>query len=398
MLSDDVQINMAKWAIRRKLPIFYKKRTSEIEIYCPNCQEYNKYSLDKFKEVKYSKCCPKCRCSFDEVKEYKKPVTIFGFTFYENFEGSNGYETDVTFRFKREFSILSRHVYKNRNGKDYIKGLWLGYGYSAAKPCWIYGEVWPQNKKWKQINSARWTCDFENYKEYVPTTKKEALDSFKKYNFKSNQVKLILDHPFSVEQIIGIKVFDLKEASDVYRNRKYLEKQFKYNLTCDETFNLSTLEYLRKNDINLNLYIDYANMCKKINRKLDKPKDFKLWHDRVIVMVHVAETKDLPKKIKERYQELQKNNYHTKNIEIKAFSSKKEIQKVSRCLHNCMERLYMKDYANGETDLYHLDVDNKPMLAIEVNDGELRQVYGDHNQNPPKNLERIVTRWQRRIA
>lgn len=402
-LNDEVQINMAKHVISRNLPIQYVKRKAGYDVYCPNCQDYTKYPEDKFKEIKYSKCCPKCRCE-SIVKEYKKPLTIFGFSFYETYKGSNGYEVDVTFRFKKEFSVKTKHVYKEENGKKYVKELWLGMGYTSAKPCWVYGDVWPRNKKWHQITSERWLYDFMICDDaYIPKTKKQILSEYERLNLKSNQVKLILDHPFNSRQIRGIKMFDLKNSADVYKNRAYLERQFKYSggyiKDSDKyRFNVSTLVYLRKNDIGLSLYKDYVDMCKKLDRKPDKPKDFQLWHDRLTVMVHVAETKDLAKNIKKRYEELKENNYHRKNIDIKAFSTKKEIQHVSKCLHNCMSRLYMKDYASGETDLYHLDVDGIPVLAIEINEGKLTQCYGDKNSTPPKNLKNIVERWSNNIC
>lgn len=404
--SNDVDLKalssgMVKKTISFSLPFLYKKLKNGYECYCPNCQEYIKYNDDQFKQIRYSKVCPKCRCNIrkDNFKEYSKPRVIY--MFQKSYK--SGYEIDVKFSWKRKPKAIVKQVLKIHREKYKtwyeVKEICItGYGWSqCVKPCWVFGEIWEANKKWHYSYSDTYAYFFSDLiQEYKPHTKKEILNNYKGLNLKSNQIKMILDYPFSENQIYAIKIFNLKTPEEVYKNRAYiksLRREYDNAPNTSIEFNIQTLEYLKKNKIDYNLYIDYAVTCKAIGRKIDKPKDFNLWHDRVMEMYETQKDKIIKKKIIEIGKELSKNNYKKKDITIKAFTSITEINQVSKSLHNCMSRLYIEPYAKRDCDLYHLDINNKPTLAIEIVGNKLNQCYGNNNEKPPKNLQRIVDNW-----
>lgn len=393
-IDKEIVENTTKVAIHNNLPFYYKKLKNKYKVFCPNCQEYRTYDENIFKEIRYSGVCPKCRGMHGKIQEYKKPITIWYFFKY----AAQGYEIDVKYTFNRDPKVHIKQVmeYEFETGKHLVREIYLGgFGWNKdIKPCWIYGDVYEKNKKWHVTNSYYIINSFINYHEYVPHTKKDILKHYENMDYKSNQKKLILDHLFNQQQIYAIKVFDLKSADEVYRNRTYIRKlnvnrytDYKYN------FNIYTLEYLKKNKIDLTLYEDYARMCERLGRKLDKPKDFKLWHDRLSDMLDVQKNKQYVDGIESQWKKLKKYSYSKKDITIKAFESIDEIVYVSKSLHNCMSRMYIEPYANKKCELYHLDVSGKPTLAIEIKKGKLNQCYADNNDKPDPKLKRVVDKW-----
>lgn len=401
----EVVDNFVKSTIRYSLPYMYKQTKSGYETFCPNCQEYIKYNEKQFKQIKYSDVCPKCRCNFKLIKKYEKSRIIWSYIRIYN----AGYEVDLKFTWKKNPKVIIKQVIKIHHNKYsydsyyeirelYIAGMSI---FQTVNPCWIYGKIYDSNKKWHKSKSPVYLYYFRDYEKYVPHTKKQVLDAYKNLNLKSNQIKMILDYPFNQNQIYAIKIFNLKSPEEVYKNRVYIrtlrEREYEEIPCLDYEFNIQTLEYLKKNKIDFNLYIDYANMCKDINRKLDKPKDFMLWHDRVMEIKNYQKNKAMYNNVIKAGKKLSKNNYKKKDITITAFMSVDEINEVSKTLHNCMSRSYVEPYAKRVCDLYHLDVKGVPTLAIEIKNNKLNQCYADSNTQPPVKLKRIVNAWYKEV-
>lgn len=386
--------------ISRRIGLIYKRvGKDKYRVYCGNCNEYYDYSFKQFKEVRYSKTCPVCRCQMYECKKDNgQPRKVWMFI---TFNHKDGYECDVEFNFNKSPKVKISQVARWNNNHLEVKDIYISgfsYYYQQLRPTWLLDDVYDWARVWRKVklNYMDWFCEWEGY--HYPTTKKENLEKYKRLGLKSNQVKLILDHPFNDLQVYAIRRFDLKEADDVYKHNKYYKAN---NYHIDDTkhiYNSYVLDYLDKNNIRLGQYDDYASMCQKLGRKLDKPKDFKHWHDEVSKMLEIKNDKDCSKNVKARYKELSKNIYEYKDITIKPFKSVSEIQRVAQKLHNCLKN-YVREYADGETDIYHLDVKGKPTLAIEldVNTHQVSQCYADNNDDPPRNLELMVERWAKRI-
>lgn len=82
---------------------------------------------------------------------------------------------------------------------------------------------------------------------------------------------------------------------------------------------------------------------------------------------------------------------------IKPIENYEECLYVSKTLHNCMARLYAKPYAEKKTELYYASIDQKPLIAIEVNKRRLMQVRADNNRDPEPKEKRVVTKWFKEV-
>lgn len=361
-------------------------------IYCTMCNQRKDVTDKEYKQIKYSKMCPMCYNELNKVKEYTEPVQYLD---YVN-EGDKGYEVRAAFSFDHtEFS--RKHVVTFMSGYKLVKDVYIsGMSYTAR--------IRPMNPLWHGSKMGKWRKTKAMTYDYVMLSanhmtdvlsKKEWLNNNAAFITKSNQKKLIMDNLFSSEQITAISVFDLKRAEDVYRYRGWIRKNLPRwaHTTSDFNLNVTHLRYLSKNKIKLTDYLDYGRACKDINRKLDKPKDFMLWHDRIVQMREEKRNEKYVEGIKEQFKKLERFELKTKKYEIRTFSDYDQIRIVSQSLHNCMSRLYVERFSEGRDELWHLDVDGKPVVAIEVRDGELVQCRGDYNMDPPANLTRAVKKW-----
>lgn len=398
-LPINVQESMALNALN-SMNFMFKKVRNKYKLFCPNCNDYTLYSENDFKKIKKSCVCPKCRIERDgliDCNKYGDKLITWDFVTF----GAYGYEVDCNYKWNKEPNFFIKKVFKNKNGRYWVRGIYTtGYWNGSVKPYFCYHNQNEHRKnEWHITNCIQYRELFagRTFEYYKQSTKKNVLEKYKNLNLKSNQIKMILDNPVSEAQIYAIKLYDFKRIEDVYRYKKTIDSN-KYSIIeavrDNLAFNTSTIEYLRKNKIQVNDYVDYAQACQKINRKLDKPKDFKLWHDRITQLAQVSKNKQYSKGCKQQWKRLKKNIYQNKEITIKPFEDIEEIVYVSMALHNCMSRMYIDKYANNKTELYHLDINGIPTLAIEVNKGKLIQCRADHNADPDPRLKRIVKRWQ----
>lgn len=386
--------SLVNQVVRLCLPFLYKKIKTKVKIFCPNCGTYKTISSETFKQVKYSRICPNCFTNFNRLVDADRNTYSNHLVEYIAIDKVDGVQVRVNYQFNKKPKLNEiKHVFHTENGKDYIKDIYMvGMGYPMhIKPIECKYDYIP-NHEWKRTKGSYRYYFWSNYNTVIKT-KKEYLENEASFIGKSNQKKLCIDNLFNEQQIVAIKMFDLKRADEVYKYRTWINSNIDARNVGTETYNYYLLKYLYKNKISLNLYKDYESMCKKLNRKIDKPKDFKLWHDRLQMMIEIQKNPKYVTKIEKRYKKLSKNNYQKKNIEIKAFETYEEIINISHMLHNCMSRLYVEPYCKGKSDLYHLDVDGIPTLAIEVCDKKLKQCYGNHNSEPPKELKKIVKKW-----
>lgn len=210
--------------------------------------------------------------------------------------------------------------------------------------------------------------------------KRKYLENVASYIEKSNQRKLVIDNLFNEDQMRFIKAFDLKTPDEVYRNNAYIKKNsshiidlFRYNITL----NVFYLDYLRKNKIDLGNYFKYLNDLKELGFKYDKPTDFEDRKQRVEEMVKQARDKQLDEKCIKRYESLPK--YSKDDISIQPFKSAEEIRRCGKELHNCIGG-YVRKYAEGNANLFHLDLKGKMKVAIEIRDLKLAQAMVDHDK------------------
>lgn len=399
--------------------MYVKKLKHNYKIYCTSCRSYHSVSKETLYKIKKSGVCLFC---YNDIKLHYKDLSYYDKDLVR--EDDTGYWITIHWRFGfrkphvnaveviryQEGYVLKRHVYMNmyRYYFDSAKSEFRRLTNSRV-PNWVewLGSIDKDSIKQSPIRTK---------KDYVTEAVAEFIDYIVDVErfVKSNQIKLMKDGLFNKAQISYLIAFDLKTPEEVYKYNRYYKSNYDYfngfSYVCEELrelvqFNNATheykqlnvhyLDYLYRNKIRLGNYVDYAKQCRKLNYKLDKPTDFNHRHAVLSAILTEKNNKENNNKIKKRYKALAINSYEDKKtkISIRPFNSVSEIVYAGKFLQNCIASNYMKPYAEGETDLYHLDVDGVMTVAIEVHQNRLLQAYAAGNKLPDSAHKRIINSW-----
>lgn len=404
--TDFAVLDLAKIYYEQYHPrLFYKPLKDRVRIYCTSCGKYEYISKDRFKQIQKSHVCPGC---WQEVKIRKHTSEeCFRDCFYK---GDTGYYIFYNFKFGSK-PVIKAYEVIHYNKTQNVEVRYVKKGMFTSNFYWC-----DCNKDWRIRKGVadKYRCysiNLEHVTERKSITKHQYyLEILDELNYperlvKSTQRKMMELYPLSKIQLMFMLAFDINNIEDLYRNNGYINSQVKSenyrtmnNLEtmykCSQ-LNIHYLDYLRKNKINFNNYCNYINQCKELKFKLDKPKDFEHRHQVLSEMIDVKRSEGLQDKISSRYKKLKKKSYKNGSISIDPFKTNQEIIRCGKVLHNCIAGEYMKKYASGKTNLYHLDVDGKITIAIEEFKGKLIQTYGDKNTQCPKDLKRHINIWMK---
>lgn len=385
----------------RNRPYLIYKRIGkdQYKYYCCNCQKYEVTNLKTIKQIQNSQICPRCHINIrtSRTEEHQ----LMSYIRHQD----TGYQVWIHYIFGQKPKCVEiREVARwkiNRNGNEVVSVR------EIMLPMW-YSEnlcIVPYRKKWSQYRKIERYDDYFVDYEYVvdrpehTTTRKEYYeqleDEYSKNlsSLKSNQRKLIKDNLLSIQQINAIVIFDLKTYEELDKYKVYI----RYNCGnyLDLKLNIYYLDYLQRNDIRLGNFYDYAKQCEKLELKLDKPKDFNAAHAKLSELCRVNADKFTKEGCKKRYTQLKQYQYKKGDTVIKPFMDMKEIQNCGKKLHNCISS-YIEDYAEGDTDLYHLDINGKLKAAIEIQKGELEQAYMNQNKECTPEIIKTIKTWCRK--
>ena len=392
--------------------MFQKLDNGRFKVYCPNSQRYKRISADKMKLISKTHICPDC---YYEVIPTSKSIWTRSYMRYEQtgycvtvwvdngkqpkssvvevahfIEGS----PDIECRYIKRAMFVYSFDFNTSNGKWKIRKD-LADTYDGYFTKIYYGHIETALMKKPYSKSSR--------KEYLNFVT-DRFGTWKRA-IKSNQATLFRDNFFHEKMIVFALAFDLKTPEEVYKYNGYYNKQltgerWKWenseayrilnNIYTTKPLSIYYLDYLWRNKISLIDWEDYMNECKQLGFKLDKPTDF--WHRHAVLDTMIEEKKNQKtcKSIAKQYHKLKKNTYTKGNITIKPFESYGEMILVGKKLHNCIGRLYTERYARGEVDLYHLDVDDVIVAAIEIKNGKLVQARIDNNYDCPAEYKKVI--------
>ena len=151
-------------------------------------------------------------------------------------------------------------------------------------------------------------------------------------------------------------------------------------------------------------YLDYIRNLQKLDIPLTKkmllPDDFRKAHDESVKKVKVIKSSIIKEKIKQRYHELEKNQYNNDIYIIRPAKSLEDIKNEAKQQVNCVYKNYSDKYAFGETDIYFMrEVKNpeKSLVTVEVNNGKIRQKYQKKNEMVTKEQSIFLNKWERDI-
>ena len=167
---------------------------------------------------------------------------------------------------------------------------------------------------------------------------------------------------------------------------------------------INHLEDVTQNNFSIQLYLDYIDNLMKIGIPLTKkkllPANFSEAHDISMKKVKIAENKLLDEKIKQRYEELKRNNYKDNKFCIRPAKTLNDMKDESNQQNNCVYSNYSEKYANGITDIYFLRKlknPDKSLVTVEVLDGKVRQKYEKRNTAINKEEKEFLNLWEKNI-
>lgn len=375
--------------------------------WCDQCQRTQPIDKKTLQEVKAAQICPMC---FRPIKGTTKQSRVQNYLYIEvkQEEGdSAGFRLTYVFDRGEMEQLASQQVaYWPNDNAEYVryivKGMMRQFYIDPEKSNWrevrprsYYGYSYHQPYRAEMYDygalTEREDTDLERREyELFASTKKEFYRwiTLSEPDLKTNQVTLIKDGLYNQNQIRYIRAFNLKTRAQVLKASAYMKNNWMDAIP--QRFTPATLDYLRKNKIRLLDYMDYAEACKLTGRKVDRPQDFRRWHDEITRLAEDKKDAETSALITKRAGSLE--SYEKKALRIYAIGSIAELAKVGQTLHNCI-RTYAKRYAAGTCDLYCMTDDGEIVGAIEVRDGKIIQARADHNEDLPRNYKRVVNAW-----
>lgn len=170
---------------------------------------------------------------------------------------------------------------------------------------------------------------------------------------------------------------------------------------------LKKVNYIKKQKITLYEYMHYLNLLKEVNFPMDNsnlyPKNFRQAEGRVQDIINIRIEKKrakedskhnrLIKKISKALQtmpNLKEFMGGSDGLIVKVPESSEELRREGSLLHNCLGT-YVGKVSNGNTLIFfirRIDEPDTPFYAMELCDGEIRQLY-TYNNGVDENLPKV---------
>ncbi len=196
-----------------------------------------------------------------------------------------------------------------------------------------------------------------------------------------------------------------------------MQREYNYINTISKVISKSEipefLEYLKKQETNINSYADYIKACEFLGLDMSLPKnryphDFKRWHDIRIDEYNTAKAlkdtedrKELYAKfasIAEKYVSLQKNGDDTFVVMIAR--SPQDLIREGDALDHCVGRMnYDQRFIREESLIFFVrnaETPDVPFVTVEysLKNKKILQCYGEHDHKPSDNvLEFVNKKW-----
>lgn len=188
----------------------------------------------------------------------------------------------------------------------------------------------------------------------------------------------------------------LKHTS-AYKLIRYMQEQSQDDCFSAREYYRSTLQSLA-----FGIYKDYIRFCEDLNYDLTDdfilyPRHLKEAHDRASEMFSQRKTEIYNQKIAAEYANLLKQYRMTRyGLMIVPPKTAAEIVEEGHTLHHCVGG-YVSRVVNKECVILFLrkkEEPDKPFYTIEVKDGEVQQIRGYDNCDPPPKVEAYMKIWE----
>lgn len=381
---DAQDIELFKLLMLNKIgKLIYKKVANDkYEVLCTRCGNKEIVSKITLEQMINTQICSHCHQYINTAR--KRDYQVID---YVVLGGDKKYGFKIVYNWSAdgEEELHYKQVAYWNGSNTYVKGIIINM-YCITE----YRDEWR-----KVRNNNNYICYFYAGLIDNSKTRKQYYEQFELPKLKSNQVEIVKNNLLDLSQIRYIKMFDLKDYGSISKYRTYMKNHKIYN-DSDVELNIYYLDYLARNNISINDYLDYVNDCKELNIKPQKPTNFQEEHQLVGEKVQIKRDEKLNKGVIKRTKELAKYEWKDKTLEIKTFRTIDEIKECAEKLHNCIYRNYARPYANKRTDIFYAKQNGKIVVAIEVKDKKLIQARTFNNNDCNKEQTRSIHKWCKR--
>lgn len=184
-----------------------------------------------------------------------------------------------------------------------------------------------------------------------------------------------------------------------YKLIRYLQEQSRDDCFSARAYYRSTPETLA-----FGAYKDYIRFCEDLNYDLTDdfilyPRHLKEAHDRASEMLNKRKAEITDQKIATEYANLLKQYRMTRyGLMIVPPKTAAEIVEEGHALHHCVGG-YVSRVANKECVILFLrkkEEPDKPFYTIEIRNGEVQQIRGYDNCDPPPKVEKYLKAWKQK--
>ena len=223
--------------------------------------------------------------------------------------------------------------------------------------------------------------------------KKEFYNFMKKHDISYKELKVLqLTKRANMDKIQRLLKISYSDIEDLKKTSRYIDL-------------IKIEEYSRTQDnFSIHSYLDYVRNLEKLEIPLTKkkllPKDFTEAHDISVSKVKIVGSKVLCKKIKQRYNELEKNQYNNDMFFIRPAKTLNDIKDEAKQQNNCVYTNYSESYAWGDTDIYflrELKSPKKSLVTVEVRNNKIRQKYQGGNELVTEEQKKFLNLWEKQV-
>ena len=155
----------------------------------------------------------------------------------------------------------------------------------------------------------------------------------------------------------------------------------------------------------ISTYSDYLQMCQEQNYDMKSsqvlfPKHCNEAHDELSRYIKKCRDEQTKRAFREVYENLaEKANLTSKKLQIVCPKQTDDLIAEGQALHHCVGTYIERVAAKKCLIVFvrRVEEPKKPYVTVEVRDGKIEQIHGDHNSDPTEEVKKFVDLWSRKV-
>lgn len=375
----------------------HKRIKGGYSCYCSRCGQHFDLTDEQMAQTREAGLCFHCAHPVHIVQKRVTKNPQYGWAWLAlcNEKGAmNGYHVLWKDEEDNIEIVNTTHVLHYVDGKGYLYGIVKNMGYSISRT---------ESRDYWRKERASYNA-YINYFHIVEDNltqmtqgKKEFYESLN-LKLKSNQATFVKKGIYNEKQLSYIQRFDLNYPEELHKYKDYIRMHRVIEEDTLPKLSVNTLDYLVRNNFSAGEYFDYMRACRTLGIKWERPKDLCSKHNELLKLIDIRKNEVYAQNVKNRHEQLVKNEWKKGTMAIHVFHDIKEMQKVADQLKNCIAKLYVKPYSDKTTDVYYGTTDDNITFALEIANGKLKQLRGACNLPVNNDVTKFVGEWCRRLG